>query len=342
MKLFAYIRTADWWSNKLPTLLAVSYATALQGSIPLTGQFALYTGFLLAAIVIGAVYVSLINDLTDIELDLANGKTNRMATVPKPIRVLLPLACLAIGIFFTLKLPQDYWSRFFYAMSWIAFSLYSFPPIRLKNRRWAGVLADATGAHAFPSLFFVYALYSYGGTLPNAVWSVSIGFWALFHGLRGILWHQYQDREGDLSSHIRTFATRIPPATFRPIEKAIFVLEVVALLAILVQIGKLVVYLGFALYLISALIGYYLHGIRAAVILSPKNGRYQLALQDFYQSYFPVSLLLVAAADQSSAWWILGFHIVLFPTTLIDIGKNFLKLFYDRRRSFVKARSTNG
>lgn len=342
MKFFAYIRTADWWSNKLPTLLAVSYATALQGSIPLTDQFALYAGFLLAAIVVGAVYVSLINDLTDIELDLANGKANRMASLPKPLRVLLPLACLAIGVFFTLKLPQDYWPRFLYVMSWIAFSLYSFPPIRLKNRRWAGVLADAAGAHVFPSLFFVYALYSYGGVLPNAVWSVSIGFWALFHGLRGILWHQYQDREGDLSSHIRTFATRIPPAAFRPMEKVIFVLETVALLAVLIQIGKLVVYLGFVLYLISALIGYYSYGIRAAMILSPKNGRYQLALQDFYQSYFPVSLLLAAAADQSSAWWILGFHIVLFPTTLIDIGKNFLKLFYDRRRSFVKARSTNG
>lgn|SRR5690606_36391400 len=338
MKIFAYIRTADWWSNKLPTLLAVSYATALQAQIPLTGQFAPYIGFLLAAIVVGAIYVSLINDLTDIELDLANGKANRMATLPKPIRVLLPLTCLAIGVFFTLRLPQDDWSRLFYAMSWIVFSLYSFPPVRLKDRRWAGVLADAAGAHVFPSLFFVYALYSYGGAVPNTVWLVTIGFWALFHGLRGILWHQYQDRDGDLSSNIRTLAARIPPQAFRPIERMIFALETVGLLAILIQIGNLVVYLGFALYLISALIGYYAYGIRAVMILSPKNGRYQLALQDFYQSYFPVSLLWVAVADQPSAWWILSFHIVLFPTTLVDIGKNFLKLFYDRSRSFVRAR----
>lgn len=326
MKLLTYIRVADWWSNKLPTLLAVAYATVLQTPVPLHDAVG-YVGLLLFSIIIGAIYVSFINDITDIEVDLANGKRNKMQHVPPVLRWLLLLLCLVVGFFLTIQLGVDPLSLLFYSMSWIVFSLYSLPPIRLKNRGLAGALADAAGAHLFPSLYMVYAICHYAGATPDIGWSVCVGAWAFFHGLRGILWHQYQDRENDIASNLHTFAVHVPPTVFRPIERMILALELTAFAAMLISIGEFVVYMALMVYGASLLLGYFLRGIRPTIVLTPQTGAYQLVFQLFYQSFWPVSLLLVAASQHAQVWWILVIHVFVFPTTLVDIGKNFARWF---------------
>lgn len=132
MRFFKVIRSVEWWEYKLPPLLAIGYGTALKTP----GVFMLAIPqlvFLLLALVIGAVYVSIINDMTDIEADLASGKANRMVGIRPEIRWIFPVLCLSSGLVFCYFLYPDLLSIFLYLIPWISFSLYSFRPVRLKT-----------------------------------------------------------------------------------------------------------------------------------------------------------------------------------------------------------------
>ncbi|HWW42405.1 hypothetical protein, partial [Pedobacter sp.] len=81
MEIKKIIRSADWWEYKLPPLLAIGYATALKTPEPFLSLMP-HLLFILFSIIIGAIYVSIINDITDIEIDQASGKKNKMANMP--------------------------------------------------------------------------------------------------------------------------------------------------------------------------------------------------------------------------------------------------------------------
>jgi hypothetical protein len=49
-----------------------------------------------------------------------------------------------------------------YIMSWVAFSLYSIPPARLKTKGILGVLADASGAHLFQVALLLHRFTFFG------------------------------------------------------------------------------------------------------------------------------------------------------------------------------------
>src|SRR3546814_7434551 len=78
MKAFNLIRAPEWWGFKLPPLLAVGYASALLSGSELYRMAPLFL-FFLGSLAIGAVYVSVVNDMTDIAEDTAVGKKNRVA-----------------------------------------------------------------------------------------------------------------------------------------------------------------------------------------------------------------------------------------------------------------------
>lgn len=326
MNVSTYIRAADWWSNKLPTLLSIGYATVLHSDSDLF-EIAPYCLLILFSLIAGAAYVSLINDMTDISIDAANGKKNRMANTPHWARWFLILFLVLIGSLFCWILWPDGLSIYLYLLSWLTFSCYSIPPFRLKTRGWAGVLADACGAHLFPSLYFVSAI-SFRLAVPvDLVWFIATGIWAFMHGLRGILWHQYRDRENDIITKTNTLATKLIPSKIHPLEIFVLVLEVGALVVMLGWINEAIVFIAAGLYLLSSVLGYYKYGLRPVIILMPGNKPFQIVMQEFYQSFLPFSLLLVASYEQPKAWIVLIVHLLLFPGTLRDIFRNLAKVF---------------
>ena len=60
------VRPGDWWEFKVPPLLATAYATALFLQVPFRQLWPLLL-LLLFALLPGAAYVSVINDITDLE-----------------------------------------------------------------------------------------------------------------------------------------------------------------------------------------------------------------------------------------------------------------------------------
>src|SRR4028119_1990498 len=79
------VRGGEWWDHKLVPLLAVFYGTALHAGVPASSLWPTVLVYL-AALLPGAAYVSISNDIFDLESDAAAGKPNRMARRSRALR----------------------------------------------------------------------------------------------------------------------------------------------------------------------------------------------------------------------------------------------------------------
>ncbi len=319
-------RYSEWWEYKLCPLLAIGYATILMGNVPFV-KASINLALLLISIIVGAVYVSLINDITDIKEDLESGKTNRMADVPRALRWILPATCILIGLLVLYFLRYDTLSFILYIIPWVAFSLYSFEPVRFKRRGVWSILADASGSHIFTSLYILSAVTYLTDQKMNWIWFGAVGVWAFSYGLRGILWHQFHDRENDFKVGLTTFASSRNPKTFKLQPVFIFTLEVLAVIVMLIEIGQLLCMLFLIAYLFIVLVRRRTLGQKIILVHTPPNNSFQILMMDYYQVFLPISLLIIAASGEISAIWVLVIHVVLFPQKPIQILKDSLFFF---------------
>ena len=332
MKLLNFTRYSEWWEYKLVPLVSLGYAVIYLSGYPFTAAI-MHLLLILAAVTMGAVYVSVINDLTDIDEDALAGKNNRMAGKPVWLRALILGVFVAAALLFGYLLYPDWVSIAFYAASYLVFTLYSVPPSRLKKRGLWGVCCDGSGAHLFPALLVTYSLYKFTIAEINPAWFVAVGVWAFSYGLRGILWHQFYDRDNDLASSTTTFATRIDPQKFGPAEKGLFIIELTAFLILLSYLYNIWILLSIFIYLLLVAIRARAFGYKTTLIISPKNYPYQLLLNDYYLAFFPLALLVTNAMANNAGWIVLLVHLALFPRKTLLVVKDFA-LF--ARGKFVK------
>jgi len=315
MNIANILRAQEWWAYKLSPLLAIGYATAIVAEVPMYTVI-LWLMFLLAALVVGATYVSVINDITDLDEDLASGKSNRIQQVPARFRWLIPAVCVLLGFVFGYFLYPDLLSCLLYLCSWIVFSLYSIKPVRLKNRGILGVFADGCGAHVFPSLLIVSSVTYSTHQSMNWVWFGAVGIWALCYGLRGILWHQFADRENDIKVNLNTFASKINPEHFKPQVRMIFAVEAIAFAVILYILSLTVTLIALFLYFILVFIRYRRYKSEVILVMKKDERPFQILMADYYQLLFPISLLLFSLSLNSLNLIPLVIHILLFPYIL--------------------------
>jgi hypothetical protein len=89
-------------------------------------------------------------------------------------------------------------------------TLYSMPRIRLKERGGLGLICDAAGSHITPTILALTTVNFFSGTSLSLGASAAFIAWAAALGFKGIIYHQAADRESDLKSGLRTFATSRP------------------------------------------------------------------------------------------------------------------------------------
>ncbi len=205
-RTLATARTGNWWSSKLPPLFVIAYAEILRRDLPALASLAAL-GEAIVALSIVAWHAHVVNDLCDIEEDRLSGKSNRMEALTYGRRALLalglPVLALATG-----WIAGGRPSLILLAVNIGIFLLYSVRPVRLKARRWWGVAADATGAHALPMLVVLSVLP--GGVSGNALdiaFAASAVTWSLAAGVRGIIVHQFLDRAADGAAGLSTLGT---------------------------------------------------------------------------------------------------------------------------------------
>jgi 4-hydroxybenzoate polyprenyltransferase len=161
--LVRIVRAHEWFEHKLAPMLGTGYASALLAHLSLLRLWPTLATTVMA-VAVEASYVSLVNDLTDRDIDRAAGKPNRLEARSPVFSVAALGGCVALGAALgALAWGGDGLAWSLYGGGWVAFSLYSIPPLRLKARGLAGALADASGAHLFPQLLVVSVVYGAQG-----------------------------------------------------------------------------------------------------------------------------------------------------------------------------------
>jgi len=317
-------RAGEWWEYKLVPIYAMFYATALVAGLPLHTLWPAAL-LLLIAVGAGAVYVSVLNDVADLQEDLAAGKPNRVAGRSRAFVALLLAVPIAVGLLVAWNWRADPLRLLPYLAAWIAFTLYSLPPVRLKARGVAGVLADAAGAHLFPTLVAVVIVLRFGGVEPNPIWLAATSLWAFAYGLRGILWHQLLDAEADRAAAVDTFVQRC--GRDRAVALARFVIFPVELCAFSVVFSQMpswlpLLFLGFYLLLVRKK----LHVFQMQAVIVEPRPRYLIILHEYYDLFLPLSLLLACAWRWPLDLAALFIHFLLFPRRLLHTLRDLWKL----------------
>ncbi|HEX7069430.1 MAG TPA: UbiA family prenyltransferase [Rhodothermales bacterium] len=209
------IRVDAWWIFKIGPVLAFAFAeVALHGIQPVPALI-LVVSLMVSAFGIAA-FGHVVNDAFDVAADARAGKANALGRRSPTRRALLTLALLGLGFLPWTLIEVSTAAMVILATNAALLVAYAAPPLRLKERGFAGVIADAAYAHLLPVLF-ILALFD-GAVLPTPIgvaWYVGAAGWALCFGVRGIVLHQTWDQENDLRAGVRTFVTDRGPTAAR-------------------------------------------------------------------------------------------------------------------------------
>jgi 4-hydroxybenzoate polyprenyltransferase len=309
-------RSGDWWNWKVPTLLASGYASLLITGVSLQPHHLIGLGYIMIGLVIGAVFASVVNDYFDVEDDRKAGKANRLSVFRPSVRLILLMIVILSGLLFGLFFIRGLMSGIWYLMAWCSFALYSAPPFRTKKRGpWGGVF-DALGAGFFPTLFVASAVSEMTDTNISWWFMTCLGSWAFVFGLRGILWHQYQDHQNDLNIGARTFATHYGTANAMFTGKLLLSLELSSFLIFMFPLtGQYIIWL-LVFYIAYALLVSRVLNIRQVVMHQARPGEATYFPGTFYQTLWPYLLIVLMPADPSLQIMLTGLHMILFQADL--------------------------
>lgn len=321
MRISGAIRAGEWWEYKIAPALAAFYGTLWLAQTPVSASWRAAV-VLMVALAAEAAYVSVLNDLTDRADDRAAGKALR------PASPLVLAVSIVAGACVAYLWRHDALLVTAYAGGWIAFSLYSLPPFRLKTRGFAGVLCDAAGAHLFPAVTAVLL----ASRERDAVWLLAVAVWAFASGVRNILWHQLRDRDADLHAHAGTFVVRYGVAAATRVAVWIaFPLQLLALAAMLWRLRSLWPVAALALYTLLMVLRPYRWGVRARVVAG-EPGSF-VVLNEYDEGYLPVALLFAAALTHRADFIVLAIHLALFPRHTLQNVRELGGLLFLRRHA---------
>jgi hypothetical protein len=302
-------RAGEWWEFKLAPVLGTGYAAAYASGTTLADA-AGTLAVLLGALLVGALFVSILNDLTDREADRLAGKPNRVGDDPAGRWWAALAATVAAGAAIALLAWRENPAALAaYGGAYLAFALYSAPPARLKGRGLPGVLADAAGAHVLPHLLAVAAL---GG---DAALAATAGAWALAHGVRGALWHQLTDAAADARSGVRTFGHLHPHAARRLGTHVAFPLELVAFATLLVVAGGTIAMALLPVYALLELRRARRWGAEIVIVTPARSPAYRIALSEFYVALYPLAFLVAASLREPLDLAVLAVQLAAFGRT---------------------------
>ncbi|MDB5705308.1 MAG: hypothetical protein JWN66_2424 [Sphingomonas bacterium] len=328
-RLARTVRAGDWWDFKLVPILMLFYASAVRLDVPIASLW-LSLVSLLGALVPGAIYVSLINDLTDLAEDRAAGKPNRLEGGKRFRAVAGILACLAAGAGFAALWRNDMLLLCLYGGAWLSFTLYSAPPIRLKVRGFAGLVADSAGANLFPGVLAAALATRGAGAAQDPLWLATAGCWIFAYGIRGILWHELVDAEADRAAGVGTFVLRHGSRGATILGKGVALpVELAALAWMLWQVAALAPIPALALYawLVYARIRWFR---LEATLLEPKP-RDIFIPQEYYDLFLPLALLVGSALRHPADLAVVAAQLLLFPRRAAHLLVQIRRLYHRAR-----------
>lgn len=276
------VRSSEWWDYKITSIFGTGFAASFLYRIPPSELFPFFF-FLLAALIPGASYVSLLNDLTDLKEDGLAGKTNRLEGKSKAYALTLIFGCLSAGLIVGFFLSKRWLTA--YCLAWIIFTLYSLPPVRLKNRGVFGVAADALGTHVFPHLFAIFLLTDWYGKEIDPLWLGAAAVWSLALGLRGILWHQLKDKDNDRAAGVKTFAVKHTESfVVNTVRYILFPVEISTFLFMLFYARNKLAFVFLGVYITLDLLRRVLWSVD--ITLAGSSSRFKIFMEEYYGVFY--------------------------------------------------------
>lgn len=305
------LRLSNPWKYKVPLIIAFTYFLLLVGDVQTLS--ATKSFFAAIATTIGFMgFGYLTNDLADRKKDVRAGKSNSTINLSSISVALLLLTFLAMALLPWMYLPMDWISWLCIVIELVLFVLYAFPPFRLKERGFWGVITDALYAHVVPGFLASWTFYLVGNEFYQHFWIFAIALivWQLFSGVRNILSHHYADFENDRASGTKTLATDIGKEKVYRLMTRIFIpLEVLSLICFLIIVQLKIDYLIIVVILFLIL---------AWANFNQETGETRAKhftntfLDRFYMHWFPYILLFSIAFGAIDYWWILVLHVLIF------------------------------
>jgi 4-hydroxybenzoate polyprenyltransferase len=213
-------RPRDWWQSKVPFQVVAVLLLAPGSSLAQSAA-------MICAVAAWASFGYGLNDIADRRSDAVAGKNNHAVGLSRLSRAVFLLVAAGISLGLSLVWAADIAAPLFVLAGLALTVVYSAPPVRLKERGFAGIAAAALAQWTLPVLA-ISAAEPHGWLQPASVSMALLGF-AL--GVRWMGVHQLVDLEKDRSAGVQTFAALGQPV-FRLIVTA-FAAEL-ALLAILI------------------------------------------------------------------------------------------------------------
>lgn len=211
--------------------------------------FYLFISILLSIGIAGLGYV--MNDIKDFKDDLQNNKPNLFNKFSKSQSVLLVVLFALLSIFPWLYLPTDKYTFYLLVIEFLLFFVYAFPPFRLKEKGFLGIITDALYAQVVPSLLAVYTFSKISNTILNVKLIVLYSAWLLLVGIRNIIKHQVEDFDNDKNTKTKTFVTIYGIEYSKKISlKYLFPIEFILFTSLLITIKTpyFIALLGYLLY----------------------------------------------------------------------------------------------
>ena len=197
-------RAEDWWVGKASLLLGLVYLLSIYFSIPFV-TFWWYSFLSLSTIIGFASFGYLVNDYFDQEKDAKVGKKNFLLGKSATLKTVYCLVALFILFWPWYFLPHNSGTYALIALQLCSYFIYSVPPIRLKERGFAGLIVDAMYAHAIPAVLAAYTYMLIAAQKPSFAFFNLLFCWQFCVGIRNVLLHQLNDQDNDRESKTSTF-----------------------------------------------------------------------------------------------------------------------------------------
>jgi 4-hydroxybenzoate polyprenyltransferase len=279
-------------------------------AIHLTVLFYLLLAVITSIGIAGLGYM--LNDYKDLEDDIKNNKRNIFIQLEQNKRKWLAILFLALAAVPWLYFPFNYVSLILLLVELLLFYVYAFPPFRLKEKGFLGIICDSLYAQAVPCTLAAYTFYQIETPRQQLpVLFIVIGIlWFLIIGIRNILVHQIEDYANDANTQTQTFVRKLGKMhTIEIIYKCIFPVEFFLFLVILQKLPDssgmlLIIYLLFVAGIIFI--------NKKALKDNPIELTNKRLLNEFYEIYLPVLLLLLHSFDHIMVVFLIIFHLLLF------------------------------
>lgn len=316
----ATVRWRMWWHYKIGHVLAFCYLPVLLFQHLSFEIVLLRLGLFLPAAAGIAALGYLINDWYDRHADRAAKKPNILAAISNKKRVVVITAVLVAATTPWFGLPFLPLVYMLLGLQLLLYFAYSHPLLRLKEKAGWGLVADSLYGHVNPALvaFLVFAEGTAMGAATIGLLLLII-LWQFFKGLRNIMAHQLDDRRRDRLAGISTFVLQF--GALRALRWINYFFIPVELLFLSITLAYVSVYghwwlmLVLLFFLALTVVKF---SLWKSFVLHPRHfiGKFLFFLNDFYESYLPVLLLIGLAVGYWPYLMLLAAHLVLMPQTI--------------------------